>query len=61
LILQGWKEVVPYSGAQEVRRIFGDDAPAAFAELPDGIGTQPAGPEAEGEDVDAIIEGALEE
>jgi hypothetical protein len=23
LILQGWKEVVPYSGAQEVRRLFG--------------------------------------
>jgi hypothetical protein len=23
LILQGWKEVVPYSGAQEVERIFG--------------------------------------
>jgi hypothetical protein len=29
LILQGWKEVVPYSGAQEVRRIFGSAAPAA--------------------------------
>jgi hypothetical protein len=26
LILQGWKEVVPYSGAQEVKRVFGDDA-----------------------------------
>lgn len=26
LILQGWREVVPYSGAQEVKRIFGDDA-----------------------------------
>jgi hypothetical protein len=25
LILQGWREVVPYSGAQEVRRIFGDE------------------------------------
>ena len=24
LILRGWKEVVPYSGAQEVERIFGD-------------------------------------
>jgi hypothetical protein len=24
LILRGWKEVVPYSGDQEVRRIFGD-------------------------------------
>jgi hypothetical protein len=26
LILQGWREVVPYSGAQEVKRIFGDDS-----------------------------------
>jgi hypothetical protein len=26
LILQGWKEVVPYSGAQEVRRLFGAKA-----------------------------------
>jgi hypothetical protein len=26
LILQGWREVVPHSGAQEVKRIFGDDA-----------------------------------
>ena len=60
LILQGWKEAVPYSGAQEVRRIFGDDAPAAFPELPDGIGTTPAVPESEGEDVESIIEGALE-
>lgn len=25
LILQGWREVVPYDGAQEVKRIFGDD------------------------------------
>jgi hypothetical protein len=25
LILQGWREVVPYSGAQEVKRIFGSD------------------------------------
>jgi hypothetical protein len=25
LILQGWKEVVPYNGAAEVKRIFGDD------------------------------------
>jgi hypothetical protein len=24
LILQGWKEVVPYNGAQEVKRLFGD-------------------------------------
>ncbi|HJR70420.1 MAG TPA: hypothetical protein VKA43_10300 [Gammaproteobacteria bacterium] len=60
LILQGWREVVPYSGAQEVRRIFGDDAPAAFPELPEGIGTAPAVPESESEDVESIIEGALE-
>jgi len=26
LILQGWREVVPHNGAQEVKRIFGDDA-----------------------------------
>lgn len=26
LILQGWREVVPHSGAQEVKRIFGDDS-----------------------------------
>jgi hypothetical protein len=25
LILQGWREVVPYSGAQEVKRLFGRD------------------------------------
>jgi hypothetical protein len=42
LILQGWKEVVAYSGAQEVRRIFGADAPAATPVLPDGLGTVPA-------------------
>jgi hypothetical protein len=61
LILQGWKEVVPYSGAQEVRRIFGGDAPeAAPPDLPEGIGTEPA-PAGEGEDVEAIIEGALGE
>lgn len=28
LILQGWREVVPHSGAQEYRRIFGSDAGA---------------------------------
>lgn len=27
LILQGWREVVPYSGAQEVRRIYGTQDP----------------------------------
>lgn len=26
LILQGWREVVPYDGAQEVKRLFGADA-----------------------------------
>jgi hypothetical protein len=26
LILQGWREVVPYSGDQEVKRLFGDDS-----------------------------------
>lgn len=29
LILQGWREVVPHSGAQEVRRLFGEDRPDA--------------------------------
>lgn len=29
LILQGWREVVPYDGAQEVKRIFGDDSRSA--------------------------------
>ena len=28
LILQGWREVVPHNGAQEIKRIFGDDAGA---------------------------------
>jgi hypothetical protein len=27
LILQGWREVVPHSGANEVKRIFGDEVP----------------------------------
>jgi hypothetical protein len=73
LILQGWKEVVPLSGAQEVRRIFGADAPTGAPPFPDdlpaGIGTDPAAlgavpagddPAAE-EDVEAVIEGALGE
>jgi hypothetical protein len=47
LILQGWKEVVPYVGAQEVRRLFGDAPPAAPAD--------------ETDDVEALIEGALGE
>ncbi len=34
LILQGWREVVPYSGAQEVRRLFGEEpAPPAEDEM----------------------------
>ena len=46
LILQGWKEVVPYVGAQEVRRLFGAPA-AAPADAP--------------EDLESVIEGALGE
>jgi hypothetical protein len=65
LILQGWREVVPYSGAQEVKRIFGNNAPAAVPALPDGIGTEPAPAsdsesQSEGEDIESVIEGALE-
>jgi hypothetical protein len=48
LILQGWKEVVPYVGAQEVRRLFGDDAPTVT-------------PEDAPEDLESVIEGALGE
>ena len=61
LILQGWKEVVPYSGAQEVKRIFGAKAPAPPGAIPDGIGTAPAAPEDAGEDIESVIEGALGE
>jgi hypothetical protein len=32
LILQGWREVVPHSGALEVRRLFGNDRPDAGLE-----------------------------
>ncbi len=39
LIFSGWKEVVPYSGAQEVKRLFGDrteeKAPTADQEKAD--------------------------
>ena len=39
LILQGWKEVVPYSGAQEVKRIFGaPEEPDAEENIEDIIG-----------------------
>jgi hypothetical protein len=31
LILQGWREVVPYSGDLEVKRLFGDPADEAGA------------------------------
>jgi hypothetical protein len=48
LILQGWREVVPYSGAQEVERLFGERAPDAA-------------PEDEAVDVEAIVGGALGE
>ena len=64
LILQGWKEVVPYVGAQEVKRIFGATvAPAAesdsvpWPELP----AEPAAEPAAEPDVEGIIEGALGE
>jgi hypothetical protein len=45
LILQGWREVVPYSGDLEVKRLFGDPGDASGAE----------------EDVEELIEGALGE
>ena len=35
LILQGWREVVPNTGAQEVKRIFGDDEPASDPQADD--------------------------
>jgi len=38
LILQGWKEVVPYSGAQEVERIFGGaDDESGEADVEQGL------------------------
>ena len=48
LILQGWREVVPYSGDLEVKRLFGDDA----AEQPADDGS---------EDVDGLLEGIFGE
>lgn len=48
LILAGWKEVVPYSGAQEVERLFGEREPEAA----------PAEP-AEEVDLESLIEDAL--
>jgi hypothetical protein len=35
LILQGWREVVPHSGAQEIRRIFGEKPAVPGREGPD--------------------------
>jgi hypothetical protein len=55
LILQGWREVVPYSGDMEVKRLFGDDAGTTGAE--DGTD---AGADTE-EDLESIINGALGE
>jgi hypothetical protein len=37
LILQGWREVVPHSGAAEVERIFGEDVPGGDAATADEI------------------------
>jgi len=68
LILQGWKEVVPLSGAQEVRRLFGAEMrPAAVDGLPPEIGTAAPEDAAEdtaepaAEDIEALIDGALGE
>jgi hypothetical protein len=46
LILQGWREVVPYSGDLEVKRLFGD--PAGEADEAD-------------DDVESILEGVFGE
>jgi hypothetical protein len=46
LILQGWREVVPYSGDLEVKRLFGDPADGA---------------DDANEDVESILEGAFGE
>jgi hypothetical protein len=48
LILQGWREVVPYSGDLEVKRLFGDREGADDA----------AGDETT-DDIESVIEGAL--
>jgi hypothetical protein len=48
LILQGWREVVPYSGDLEVKRLFGD--PAGGSSDSDG-----------GEEVDSLLEGIFGE
>ena len=47
LILQGWREVVPYSGDLEVKRLFGEPA------------EQPA--DDGGENVDDLLEGIFGE
>ncbi len=63
LILQGWREVVPYSGAAEVKRLFGADAAerakAAFTGFPpdgtsaDGSSTSSDGATSDGESGDS--------
>jgi hypothetical protein len=69
LILQGWKEVVPYSGAAEVKRLFGADAvereKAQFKGFPDGpppddstTSTDDAGGEKQ-DNLEQLIQGAL--
>jgi hypothetical protein len=50
LILQGWREVVPYSGDQEVKRIFGDTTEQDDAEQD---GAEP--------DVEEIVKGIFGE
>jgi hypothetical protein len=47
LILQGWREVVPYSGDLEVKRLFGDPAEGA--------------PDDGADDVDGLLEGIFGE
>ena len=53
LILQGWREVVPYSGAQEIRRLFGG--------RPQEQVRRPVPDEADDVDVGRIIDEALGE
>lgn len=41
LILAGWREVVPYSGAQELKRLFGDHDDGLADDAPDPANPQP--------------------
>jgi hypothetical protein len=50
LILQGWREVVPHSGAQEVKRIFGAKPEPPPDDPP---------PDAEQDSVEQAVESAL--